>query len=1366
MKLLVRQFQYLLCCIFLVTAGLNAQTPVVSYSFAGNANDVSATKNHAAVHGAFLAQDRFGQANNAFNFDGEQGYLEAPNTAALNSDFVSVSFWLMVNELPVSGEGYPISFGGWQERYKVSLPSHGKLIWTTNSSSGISDMDAGDGNELAPGEWKHIVCVHDGTNDIIYLDGVEVASKAVSGTLNSTDKNLGIGYDVLGNGNFFNGRLDEVQIYDMALSAGEIATLYTNQSTPPIFSPGLVADFSFSNNTIDESPYGNHGSGTDLHAATDRFGFGNSAYSFNGMSSKIDASNSSVLNSDYSTVSFWIKINALPTGPSFILSHGGWPERMKIDLPGHGKPLFTTHSGGACCSDLDSGTPLTLGKWTHVVMTHDGTDDIIYFDGVQVNSKSAPGTLDPTEQQLGIGYDPSGDNAFFDGSLDEIQIYNYALAPAEVMALHNAQSIFPGIPSNLVAEYNFVGGDVDDSSIFGNHGVRSGSLPATDRFGYAANAQAFLGNESITAANSTALNSDYVTVSFWINIDAFPTGPSFIMSYGGWPERMKIDLPGHGKPLFTTHSDGACCSDLDSGTPLTPGVWTHVAMTHDGTNDIIYMDGVEVNSKSAPGTLDKTGEVLGIGYDPSGNNAFFEGRLDDIQIYNEALSAVEVAALYAEQSTPPVITGELVADYRFGGNTEDATDYHNDAWASGAQLTNDRFDQANMAYTFNGVSDKIDADNSPQLISPHTTLSFWIQVDEFPVGGDAYILTLGDWSERLKVGLPGHGKPLFTTHSGGACCSDLDSGTPLSLGVWTHVVMTHDGINDIIYMNGDSVNGRPAPGDLDPTLRSLGIGYNSVGNGNFFNGSLDEVQIYNMALTAQQVADLYAAQSQPPVVTDTEAPTAPLELKADVEFNNIALNWLPSSDNIGVAGYNVFQDGAKMLTTSGTTADFLGLTPLTEFEFSVSAVDEAGNESLPTFLKATSGLDQAPDTTAPTKPGNIAASMGAHSALISWDASIDDVLVAGYVVLLDGLFSDSLPGDATSVFISGLDAETAYTFEVYAYDLAGNVSEIAEITESTEKEIDTGEPGLVAWYPFDGNANDATPYENHGVIGGNPVFEAVTHPNGTGNMAIVFDGDRDSVLAPNAVQLISDYTTVGFWIRVDAVTTDPEAYVIDFGNWDERWKISLPQHLKIVWTTNITPGTFAHDMDSGDGNEMVLGFWWYVTMVHDGIDNIIYVDGLEVANIDAEDLLNSTGRPLGMGNNPDNGGQYFTGALDEVKIYNVGLTPEEVALLYADGSIVGIDDGLNGELGSVVQSIYPNPVTEKLIIDHNINHSQPLLLRVFDTKGRQIDAVRFDKNEVPEHQFSVDVEQYASGNYLLNFVLGGKNLGSIKFNKQ
>jgi chitodextrinase len=579
--------------------------------------------------------------------------------------------------------------------------------------------------------------------------------------------------------------------------------------------------------------------------------------------------------------------------------------------------------------------------------------------------------------------------------------------------------------------------------------------------------------------------------------------------------------------------------------------------------------------------------------------------------------------------------------------------------------------------------------------------------------------------------------------------------------------MTHDGAKDIIYFNGVKVNEKNVTGSLDPTTKPLGIGYDPIDNGGFFNGSLDEVQIYNRALSDAEIAALYAAQNTPPSGGDNEAPSAPLNLQATVDFTNITLDWLPSTDNVGVVAYNVYQDGALIATTPHTNQPILGLPQLTEFIFGVSAVDAAGNESLITLLNAKSGEDQTPDVTPPTNPSNLQASTGANSILFSWDASTDDRELAGYVVQLDGVFFDSLPANQTSVFIGGLDAETPYTLGVYAFDKAGNNSQIAELDAETDEEIDTGEPSLVAHYPFEGNANDATPYANHGVPGGDVSYISADHPNG-GAQAVKFDGQADSILAPNAVQLISDFASVAFWIRVDGQNLqDPEAYVLDFGHWDQRWKISLPQHLKIVWTTNSNNTQFPNfisDMDSGDGNEMVKGFWWHVVMTHDGTDDKIYVNGQIANSKPAPGKLNPTARSLGMGGNPVEGGQYFDGALDELKIYNRALTASEAAGLYNTGTTGAKDLALDG-LDGFIEAVYPVPTTDVLWVKHRFDGSETLTLRVFDAQGRQVDQVRYDKNEVPNGLLSLKTGAYPQGKYFLNFVLGGLSLGAVPFDR-
>ncbi len=213
---------------------LNAQEVVADYSFSGNAADETSFGNDAAINGALLTQDRFGAARSAFHFDGATAFLGAPNAAHLLTDNVTISMWVNVTDLPPQGEAYLLSFGGWQERYKISLPGHGKVIWTTNAD-GISDMDAGDGNELQEGVWTHVAVVHNGAQDKIFINGALVASKDVTGPLNATNAPLGIGYNIYEGGSYFNGAIDDVLIFDDAVSDQDIADLYALQSTEPVF---------------------------------------------------------------------------------------------------------------------------------------------------------------------------------------------------------------------------------------------------------------------------------------------------------------------------------------------------------------------------------------------------------------------------------------------------------------------------------------------------------------------------------------------------------------------------------------------------------------------------------------------------------------------------------------------------------------------------------------------------------------------------------------------------------------------------------------------------------------------------------------------------------------------------------------------------------------------------------------------------------------------------------------------------------------------------------------------------------------------------------------------------------------------------
>jgi chitinase len=192
----------------------------------------------------------------------------------------------------------------------------------------------------------------------------------------------------------------------------------------------------------------------------------------------------------------------------------------------------------------------------------------------------------------------------------------------------------------------------------------------------------------------------------------------------------------------------------------------------------------------------------------------------------------------------------------------------------------------------------------------------------------------------------------------------------------------------------------------------------------------------NTALVLTTVNGTYAP--------DTAPPTAPSALHTTgVTGTTVALAWTGSTDNVGVTGYNVYRDGVKIITTNAGIVAYTdsGLSQGTTHSYQVSAVDAAGNES----VKSASIQATTLDTTAPTVPANVSAVALAYNQVkVSWGASTDTggSGLAGYKIYRSG--STSSIGSVLSGTLTFTDStaqgSTAYTYQVTAYDGAGNES--------------------------------------------------------------------------------------------------------------------------------------------------------------------------------------------------------------------------------------------------------------------------------------------------------------------------------------
>ncbi len=183
------------------------------------------------------------------------------------------------------------------------------------------------------------------------------------------------------------------------------------------------------------------------------------------------------------------------------------------------------------------------------------------------------------------------------------------------------------------------------------------------------------------------------------------------------------------------------------------------------------------------------------------------------------------------------------------------------------------------------------------------------------------------------------------------------------------------------------------------------------------------------------------------VTPDTEAPSNPTNLIASNETeSSIDLSWDASTDNVGVTGYDVYQDGALIASVTGTTYQVTGLSSGTSYSFSIKAKDAADNIS--GFSNTATATTLAPDTEAPSAPTNLSASNATNSTIdISWNASTDNVGVTGYDIYQDGTLIASVTG--TTYQATGLSSETSYSFSVKAKDAAGNTSGFSNTATAT-----------------------------------------------------------------------------------------------------------------------------------------------------------------------------------------------------------------------------------------------------------------------------------------------------------------------------
>ncbi len=660
------------------------------------------------------------------------------------------------------------------------------------------------------------------------------------------------------------------------------------------------------------------------------------------------------------------------------------------------------------------------------------------------------------------------------------QMKRNALITLFVISLY-APVIPAQIPTNgLVAYYPF-SGNANDSSGNSHHGTPTNVTSSSDRFDNPNSSYFFMGSASyVRVDHDTVFNlngSNALTISCWVKASmpvpsgggiwckATPSGPSnyCIVSNTANGDIFQLQINHYS-------INGSYSTPFYAGST---GVWHHIVVIYDSLVYKIYRDNLFV-VQGAFNTIPVVNtSPLYFGDDSDGNHEYFKGNLDDIRIYNRAISESEIQELYHEGGYDP----SLVAFYPFNGNANDESGHENHGTNNGAILTADRFGVDDQAYRFDGTG-YISVPNSSSLdFDKQFTFSTWVSVEESNVSGrvlsKGWLPTHKGYEWIIQETNPRRLRLDVTTDSVSYIENYCDSG--LQANTWLHVAVTYDSTKLRFYLNGVVTNEIARNGIVWSNTFPLTIGRRSTDAADFFYGKIDDIRIYNRALSAYEVRQLYG--NFRPLITSVS------DIPSD-QGGKVRITWSKMySDSSGMSGQitsygiwrripvggTVTKRAPSVLSiandTLGAFYDYLGTVNAVQSPV-YNFVAQTLQDSSPTgshaemylvtahtadpniYYTSNGSFGYSVDNIPPMQPSGLVASVGSDSAIeLSWDIPIDpdvehyDVYRASVIgftpdpllrigVTQSVIFTDAIPSVGTRHF-----------YRIVAVDVHGNQSE-------------------------------------------------------------------------------------------------------------------------------------------------------------------------------------------------------------------------------------------------------------------------------------------------------------------------------------
>src|SRR6266487_4289662 len=1322
---------------FYVRAG---NGPLAQWSFEGNARDDAflGDRDGTLIGGVTYGG---GAVGSAVRLDGTGAYVTAPNTVRTDVGF-SVMAWVRlergdVARAVVSQDG--TVYAGFDLWYRPE--NGGKWVFgMANADAGLPGVDMA--VSTAPAQlntWTQLTGVFDATSRQLrlYVNGVlsGTAARTVAGWNAAGPLRIGRTLWFGGATDYWPGSIDEVAIYDRVLSDAEVRDV-VGQTNVQVgywkFDDDPTVHGVPNRTARNEVPDGDMGVLSNGATFTSQ-GAVNGAVSLDGVDDVVSTNGPAVRTDQSFSVAAWVRLAQADTAPHAAVSQDGTSFNgftMGYRPENGGRWAFGMPNSDLSDASTDvawSAAPAQANTWTHLTGVYDAPSGQLrlYVDGVSSGTAARTVTSWNATGPLRIGRTMrNGMSAvdFWSGSLDEVRAYSRVISDEEIRGIVSRASVTLGSWK--------LDGNADDTSgrvpplqgtLNGGPEWTGGQTNVPDQTDLAVKLNGT--SAHVSAPHAVDVDRSY-SVTAWAKLDRIGGLATVVSQDGNRVSAFKLRATADGHWSFITFSsdDPTAGRDEVIGTPVQVGVWTHLAATYDASGHrlALYVNGVLAGTKAHTQTWNYPAGGLQIGraWWNSAAVAYLPGAIDDVAVYSRVLFADEIRALAGRDQT-------LVHNWRLdepsGSYAADAVGSRDGTLSGGVSHVPGKLGNA---IGLDGVNDSVSTTGVDVRTDTSFTVAAWVWLNdtcdpggEFSCKLDAVSLD-GDQTSKFRLGhlvdsnQNALGAWVFEMpESDGTITKASVSTEESELNAWVQLVGVYDASTHQLWLYVNA--GRQSDGTLNDPWSATGglqIGRGKVNGARaeFWPGKVDDVRLYAGALDKVRIENLrssYPAQGGPATLPTADAGYWKFDENAGTTAADSSGRAMTATLQ-GGAGWQAGGRKGPALWLNGTTAyaETAGPVLNTAQSFSVAAwvyrtqggvnrtvVAQDGGQASSFLLQYHPASDRwrvvVPGAVDRNDPTSVLltsiepALLGRWTHLaVAYDANLEQLrlyvngrLSAAQVGVTVQSAGGKLSigrarwnGGNVDYFPGGID-------DVRAFGRALSDGEIRKVYD------DVYAASYGFWRFDDQTVRDYSSRGNPTTAAG-----AVSYTGGVSGQALQLDG-TGSATAQWLGADTRDSLTVSAWAKLtrnDRVQTVLGQDGARMGGFMLQYRPSLDR-----WV-------FAAPAQDADGAELVyahsaqpptLGRWTHLAGVYDHAAGQLrlYVDGELVGSRNGVTLWAADGGfTIGRGRYNGAPGEFFTGAVDEVRVEQGMASDDQIALRASWPAPAP------GQLGSFV-----NPVT-------------------------------------------------------------------------